>query len=341
MARINLLTIHYGRCYGAVMQTYATCKLLEEAGHEVQVINIIHPKLRKMYKTIGKWKELIKEWQFFRFKKQFFSKMTQKTYTIGEQRFPDADYTIVGSDQVWNRDITGIFDKAFYLDFVPQNQKRIAFSSSFGKIKWNEDDKYTFELKKEFEKFHAISIREKSGVEIMKEVFGLSSINLQDPTICYGKFEQLILDKKERNYIFPFLLNVSSEAKSKVQFIANELNLPLYKRTRTNLYLFSGPRHWLTNIYNSKYVITDSFHGLALSILFKKQFFVFCADPKKFTRLQSLLELLGLQNRIIDSIDYFANHKEDLLEPIDYKKVNSIIQMEQEKANQFILNNIK
>ena len=341
MAKVNLLTIHYGRCYGAVMQTYATCKLLEEAGHDVCVINLIHPKLRKVFCTIGDFKNIVKEWQFYRFKKKFFSKMTVKTYSIEEQELPDADYTIVGSDQVWNRDITNSFGKTFYLDFVPDGQKRIALCSSFGKAIWNEDEKYTNEVKVELKKFLAISIREKTGVDIMKNTFGLEALNLQDPTLCYGNFEELVLNNKEQNCIFTFLLNTSNDANAKAQFIANELGLPLYKKTRGNVYFYSGPRHWLTNIRNSKYVITDSFHGLALSILFHKQFFVFCADSKKFTRLQSLLELLGLENRFIESIEYFKEYKADLLKPINYKRVNEILQIEQKKARIFICEKIR
>lgn len=341
MAKVNLLTIHYGRCYGAVMQTFATCKMLEEAGHEVTVINIIHPKLKKFFTTFNNIKQIVKEYQFYRFKRKYFSKMSTKTYSINNQKLPKADYTVVGSDQVWNRDITGTFDYAFYLDFVPNYQKRIALCSSFGKAEWNEDNDYTNSLKKEFEKFDAISIREKSGVDIMKRIFNIEAINLQDPTLCYGKFGGLILDKKEKNIVFPFLLNKSNEAKAKVKFISDELNIPIYKETRINTYLQSGPRHWLTNIYNCKYVITDSFHGLALSILYKKEFFVFCADPNKFTRLQSLLELIGLQNRIINTSNYFKTHKEDLLKPIDYEKVYQIIKKEQDKAKQFIFDNIK
>lgn len=340
MAKINLLTIHYGRCYGAVMQTYATCKLLEEAGHDVTVINIIDPKLRSFYKSLGNLKYIIKEWQFYRFKKKYFSKMTAKTYSIEEQELPDADYTIVGSDQVWNRDITDRFGKAFYLDFVPDHQKRVAFCSSFGKAVWSEGKEYTNELRKEFEKFHAISIREKSGVKIMKDTFGLDSVNLQDPTISYGKFESLILNNKKTDCIFTFLLNTSAEAKNRASFVAKELTTPLYVNNKRKAYLLSGPRHWLTKIHNAKYVITDSFHGLALSVLFHKQFFVFCADPKKFTRLQSLLELLGLQDRYIKSEEDFVKRKNELIKPIDYQVVDAILKKEQEKSMEFIKVNI-
>lgn len=336
MARINLLTIHYGMCYGAVMQTYATCKLLEEVGHIVTVINLVHPRCKKTYLNWRKLPDLIREFQFYLFKRKFFSTMTRKGYTMDDITLPDADVTMVGSDQVWNRDITADFGTTFYLDFVPNTQKKIAFCSSFGKSEWNEDAEYTEILKKEFSKFDAISIREKSGVEIMKNIFGLSSINLQDPTIGYGKFEELVYNKKKQAHIFTFLLNTSKDAQAKAKYIANEIGVPLYKKNKINRYLFSGPRHWLTNIHNAEYVITDSFHGLALSIIFHKQFFVFCADPKKFTRLKSLLELLGLSNRYIDSIEDFNTRKSKLLAPIDYTAVNSILMSEREKFKKFI-----
>lgn len=336
MAKINLLTIHYGKCYGAVMQTYATCKLLEEAGHEVNVINLVHPKCRKTYYNWRKLPDLLREFYFFLFKRKYFSSLTNKAYSIRDIKLPDADIVLVGSDQVWNKDITADFGKTFYLDFVSDKQKRIAFCSSFGKSEWSENEEYTNELKKEFNKFDAISIREKSGVRIMKDIFGLDSINLQDPTIGYGKFKQLIYRDKPSNTIFTFLLNTSSAARARAEYIANELGFPLYKNNVFNRYLFSGPRHWLTNIYNAKYVITDSFHGLALSIIFHKQFFVFCADPKKFTRLKSLLELLGISNRYVESIEDFNNRKVELFSPIDYSSVDTILKDVRLKFQDFI-----
>ena len=341
MAKINLLTIHYGKCYGAVMQTYATCRLLEEAGHDVTVINIVHPRLKNHYISFRKLASIITEWQFYLFKKRYFSKMTSKTYSIDDQKLPDADYTIVGSDQVWTRDITGDFGNAFFLDFVPENQKRIAFCSSFGKSMWEESAGYTNSVRKELENFSAISVREKSGQNILNEIFGIHGICLQDPTIGYGEFDRLILNDKSQNCIFPFLLNLSSEAKKKAQLLAKELSCPLYFPNRLKACLFRGPRRWLTNIHNSKYVITDSFHGLALSIIFHKNFFVFCADSKKFTRLLSLLELVGLENRYIKSEEDFLNRKNELLIPIDYKTVDNILRQKKDEFRQFIRDSVK
>lgn len=335
MAKVNLLTIHYGKCYGAVMQTYATCRLLEEAGHSVCVINLIQPSQRNKWKTFEYWKDSIREFQFWIFKKKYFSKLTNKAYSIKEIDLPEADVTVVGSDQVWNRDITGCFGKTFFLDFVEDGRK-VALSSSFGKETWVEDKKYTEEVGHLLSQFNALSVREASGVDIVKNIMRLEAINLPDPTLGYGKFDMLLLNNKPLHLVFPFLLLNNDEQKGMANHIANELGVPLFKHTAISCRLFNGPRHWLTRIKNSDYIITDSFHGLALSILFEKQFFVFCASKKKFTRLRSLLNLLSLNDRYIESIEDFDKRKEILMKPIDYSQINKIIKREQERYLTFV-----
>lgn len=336
MAKVNLLTIHYGKCFGAVMQTFATCKMLEEAGHTVKVVNLIHPRIKGIYKSIGNWKELYRELQFWIFKQRYFSKLTKKGYSINSIQLPEADITIVGSDQVWNYDITGMWNYTFFLDFVPSKQKRVALSSSFGKSEWVENQEYTANVKNELSKFEQISVRESTGVKILSETFNLKSVQLLDPTLAYGKFESLTLSSKSKNYIFYFLLNNSADALNIANKIAEELGIKLFNRSLINTYIFNGPRNWLTQIKNSRYVITDSFHGLALSIIFHKQFFVFCADERKFTRLYSLLKLLHLEERYVKNEDDFLSRKVDLLKEIDYTKVDLILNEERVKYQFFL-----
>lgn len=322
------------------MQTYATCKLLEQAGHRVTVINLIHPKVKQYYKEIKHWAYFWQEFQFWMFKKRFFSKMTPKGYRIHDIRLPDADYTIVGSDQVWNYDITSYFGHTFYLDFVPDTQKRVAFCSSFGKKQTNYPPEYKEKIAECFLRFSALSVRESTGCDILRNEYGLPSVNLIDPTLLWGKFEDVGKSEKEEPTIFRFLLNDSSDALKLSQYISNELRCPINKNSLFNRLFTSGPVDWLEHIKNSRYVITDSFHGLALSIIFHKQFFVFCADPKKFTRLEALLDLINLSNRYIKTQEDFMLKKDALLKPIDYKEVDSVIAKERAKCLQFIKDNI-
>lgn len=341
MAKINLLTIHWGKCYGAVMQTYATCKLLEESGHEVHVINLIHPSTKKTYKRLRKWVDLFREFQFYLFKKKYFSNLTSKSYEILYNKLPSADYYAVGSDQVWNKDITAPFYLDYFLHFVPNGIKRISLSSSFGKTEWNQEETLTNEVKNELNKFVAVSVREDSGVELLHDIFNISSIQLPDPTIGYGSFDKLLPNRNPKHQLFTFLFKNTLESKAIVEGCASQLHIPVYKNNRLNSYFRNGPIDWLSNIANSDFVITDSFHGLALSLLFNKQFIVLCANEKKFTRLSSLLRLVKLENRFVKSFSDFENRKFELLKHIDYSMVNKILESERRRYQLYIDKNIK
>lgn len=334
--KINLLTIHYGKSYGAVMQTFATCRLLEQLGHEVCVINIVHPKTKNIYKKITNYKYLVKEFQFWFFKHKYYPRLTKKIYEIKRDSLPDADMYIVGSDQVWNRDITGVWKLNFYLDFVPAKYKRIALASSFGKYSWDEDETYTQDVFNELKKFDKISVRENSGVEILRNVFHLNASTLIDPTLVYDEIRDLAYKTKSQKQIYAFLLSNSTESKDIVNEIARTYKINIRKNTILDTYLFSGPRHWLTKIKNAEYVITDSFHGLAFSIIFKKKFFILCADKNKFTRIDSLLNLLNLSERYVRSVEDFQKRATQLEQNIDYFKVYEILTEEKRKFKQFI-----
>ncbi|MEG1586716.1 MAG: polysaccharide pyruvyl transferase family protein, partial [Bacteroidales bacterium] len=235
---------------------------------------------------------------------------------------PIADYTVVGSDQVWNRDITSYLSHAFFLNFA--NNKLVALSSSFGKKHWSDESEYTLLVNNLLERFQAISVREDSGVDILKNVFHIEGTQLLDPTLAYGKFTDFVKQDICKERIFCFIYNNSDNAKKIKQAISEKLHLPLKKENFFTRRLDASPINWLNNIYNSKFIITDSFHGVAFCLIFQKNFVVLCANKEKFTRLESLLKKMGLLNRIIHSIDELLANEEILLEPIDYNKVNCI-----------------
>ena len=319
------------------MQTYATCKLLEEAGHEVRVINLIHPSTKYTYNHIRKWIDLFREFQFFLFKRKYFTGLTRKTYSLSYDNLPTADYYVVGSDQVWNKDITKPFYLDYFLRFVPDGIKRVALSSSFGKTDFDDDEAEINDIKNELLKFLAISVREDSGVDILRNVFNINGIQLPDPTIGYGKFSHLLKSNKPKHQLYTFLFKNTAESKRIVSACSSILDVPIFNNSRIHSYFRNGPIDWLSNIANSDFVITDSFHGLALSLVFNKQFLVLCADEKKFTRLSSLLRQVKLEKRYVRSYSDFLERKNELLAPIDYSIVNSILDREKRRYSQFIL----
>lgn len=340
MAKINLLTIHWGCSYGGTMQTYATIKTLRQLGHEVVLINLVHPKTNYLFRNTRSISLFIRIVQFSLFRYFYFGKTTNKMFSIEEKYLPKADYTIVGSDQVWNSDITTSLKASYFLDFVKEGQK-LSYASSFGKSDWTEDENYTNYIKKQLDEFKAISIREVSGLQICKNVFGINAIQVIDPTLMHSNYDELIKSNKPIHEIFPFLLAKTNNNKKICELVSHELGIPLYSRNRIRNYFGRSPKEWLRRMKNSSYIITDSFHGLAFSIIFHKQFLVVCADVRKFTRLQSLLSLLHLEERFIKSPEDLANRIDIIQKVVDYTLIDSILDSERKKSLCYLNNNLK
>ena len=342
MAKINLLTIHWGNSYGGTMQTYATIKLLKELGHDVTLINLIHPRLKnklfKKHNTRFSW--IIEDIQFSMFRLLHFGHMTKRMYSIKDSVIPDCDVTIVGSDQVWNSDITGPLQLSYFLDFVNRGDK-LSFASSFGKFEWESDDETTKTVKNYLLKFKAISVREESGVSICKDVFDTDAVLVLDPTLVYGKYDDIIKDNKPRHTILTFLLKPNKNTKAICKMVSNEIKLPLYSPHRIIRSILLGPNSWLKRMKNSDFIITDSFHGLAFSLIFHKNFIVLCADDKKFARLHSLLSLVHLEDRYVQSIDDLSKRLSLVHNDINYEEVDKILSEKRRESIEFLNSNIK
>lgn len=342
MAKINLLTIHWGNSYGGTMQTYATKKILESLNHEVKVINLVHPKFKnELLLALHKSKALfIMTCWFYLFRMKYHFNLTRRMYGINVKYLPKCDYCIVGCDQVWNRDITSNINKSYFLDF-DKNVPKVSLASSFGKGCWNEDEEYTLWVRKQLKSFKAISVREDSGVKICQNIFGVNAIQLIDPTIAWGKYDSIIKDKSVFHQVYPFLLVKNSETSLICNKVSEYLNLPLYLPTGVRHFLFQSPKEWLRRMKNSDFIVTDSFHGLAFCLIFHKRFIVLCANVDKFTRLMSLLRLVHLEERYVKDINYLDEHIEILNKRIDYTFVDRIFESEREKYINFIKENIQ
>lgn len=348
MAKVNLLTIHWGESYGAAMQTYATCQILKKLGHEVTLINLVNYKYAsRFYNNWRTYLDIFRIVGFKLFKIRYLSKKTPLMYSIDEQKIPQADYTIVGSDQVWNRDITGQLGLSYFLPFAGSS-KRLSLASSFSKSSWLEDPEYTEKVKNELSKFTALSVREKSGVRICEEVFGLKAKWLVDPTIALGDYKNLIGNVKPDGTVGSFRFLESKLFSQCLSFVSSEKNIPIkyiryyYKKRDTNgthvpCY---NPITWLKEIAKSDFIVTDSFHGLVFSILFHKQFIALPAIPERFERIESLLAMLNLSDRIVRSQADLINNKTTLLSPVDYQRVDLVIEEKRKEYWDFVTSNI-
>lgn len=250
------------------------------------------------------------------------------------------DYFVVGSDQVWNP----IFRKCSSIDFLTfaPKYKRIAYAPSFGISKIPQE--CTLEYTKWLSDMEHLSVREKAGKEIIKELTGRNAELLLDPTAILSIEKWLSIFKPIKNasdkkYLLTYFLGrIPNNILEQINNIASKNNLVvinLGKMSGEDVYA-ADPGEFLNYIYSSEIFLTDSFHGSLFSILFKKPFIVFNRHgkiPSMNSRIDTLLTKFQLLDRKWENM----NGIEDVFS-IDYSKIDTILEIERERALNYLKN---
>lgn len=340
--KINILTFIKNNSFGANLQAYALAEILKHQGHNVKFIDF--RLLPKKITLKGKLADQISAFLMRNFNKKHFPGFT-KHYKTAKQlnsNPPHADAFIVGSDQVWNTDLTGEIAPSFFLDFVPDDKLKIAYAASFGKDDFN--CLQHEQIKNALQNFDAISVREESGINILKNHFALDGEVVLDPTLLLDDYSQICNpNKKNKPELVSFKFLKYAGYFDDVKKFANvaqlkPVNLNGRKPIKGLIYRpFCSIRTWLNSIANAELVVTDSFHCMAFAIIFQKNFIALPGKPERISRLTNLLRKLGIENRFCNSIDE-AIEKEIHKETIDYKMVNQKLKKEKQKSLQFLTN---
>lgn len=357
---IGIITIHRVTNFGSVLQTFATQKILESLDYDITIIDYIAPRLKvknifkesfirrregKLYKKISGFisMEILNRFVFSQFLKKYINLSKEKYYSLEDIKtnLPKQDYYMTGSDQVWNSFYNKFIDPVFFLNFT--EGKKISFASSFGR-EYVDKEELT-KIKSYLDKYTRISVREDSGVKMLQSIGFDNITHLVDPTLLITKDEWLkLLSVKTKKEKIPYVLIYPMSVIDPNLFVtarqvANRINgvvyflgsgLKTYKEADKTFKLQS-PIDFLSLVNNADFVVTNSFHGTIFSINFNKKFIVI--PPEKFhTRIQSILELLHLEDRVYlgqGNIDYF-------LKDFDYIKVNEMLRIERRKSLEYI-----
>ena len=353
--KIRILTFHYAKNYGAVLQAYAL-KIRLSKDNEVffsdyRVDNILKNEtlfvrnhgIKKfivsfIFSLIFNKKRIVKHFKFKSFVKNNFKELGVNEFT---------DITIVGSDQVWNFDITN-YDDIFFLGRFNSKMK-ISYAASIGKDKVSERDKEEFANK--LDGIQHISVRELSAKKLLSNYTSEIITVCLDPVFLMDKYRWNSLVKK-RIIKFDYILVYNLTKDPTVDAIAKEVSqstgmriINITSSTRNNIensfnYRNAGPIEFLNLFSFSDYVITNSFHGTAFSIIFEKEF-ITIPHKSKGTRMIDLCKKLELDSRIIRH----NNFELKSLETIDYTKVKLIldkdIKVSSEYLNRITLENLK
>lgn len=342
--RVGILTFHRANNFGAVLQAYALLKYIQDEGIDCELIdyypnNAIPPKYSLMRSIAHKAKcilygrhgknQLTKEKRFLAFRKCYFH--ISKTHYYGDKEIlsnpPKYDVFISGSDQILNTTLTGC-SEAYYLGFVKEG-KKVSYASSFGRENISEDEKRL--IREQIETFDCVSVREISGQILIEKNSHKHPTLVIDPvfllnakiwgTVCSNKL------KTPDKYIFVYSMENSEPLEKLVVEAQTKYKLPVIVvrgggqsgRIKGNEVFSCGPTEFLRYIHDAEYVITNSFHGTALSMIFDKK--LFCvAHSTRNTRLENILNIVKkndlqiTQNTIIKEIDKYIITQENIEE---------------------------
>jgi len=354
--KIGVMTFFNYSNFGAALQCYGLYKTLSDMGHEVEYLDYTCPYIGNpfkpvhlknkglfgyIYSTVGYICYLPRKKKFKKFREMIPHTKPLNEITIKEMG-EKYDKYIAGSDQVWSAKLTN-YDGTYFLDFVKDNNKKYSYSASFGGNTIDELKKGWYqELLKDFNK---ISVRENYGQELVESLSGKDSEIVLDPTLLLKEEEWLEVCSKKRikgNYILVYQLGFSKQLIQAVKEVAEltgfqviYVPFPLGGVVKSKISISLGPSEWLALFKNADYVITDSYHGIIFSIVFKRLFLGVVDGQHKNQRAISLLNRLGLQNRIAKEGEY-----KNIAREIDYSSVQPILDEEIETSKKWLFENI-
>ena len=332
---IGVVGFWYADNYGSTLTYFAFDYMLKSMGYSTLFI-------RKAYAGKRSQDNLSSPAFLFAERNHYIISMSRH-YTKMTELNDKCDTFITGSDQLWNYKFP-YYTEDFYLDFVDDNKKKIAYATSFGhnykKIPIDVRLKQKFNL----ENFDKISLREETSIEYAKETYDLEVDYALDPVFMIPVEEYMSLAKKStvhftEKYLVAYILDLNKEKADIVRQIAKELGVSIAvftdlgkgeKGIESAKSLFSQacvvedttPENFLYAFENSAYVVTDSFHGACFAYIFQKPFNVFYNAARGIARFESLNMLL---DGVVDKRRVFENSTDisaHMLTDIDYTVVN-------------------
>ncbi|CAG37942.1 polysaccharide pyruvyl transferase family protein [Desulfotalea psychrophila] len=352
--KVGILTLPFNNNYGGLLQSYALQTYLKKQGHDVLVIQRVSSQIS----NFQNFKNLVKKMigfcpiiiDYSAMKEFEYSNMKLTKPITCRKDYNCIDYSfdafIVGSDQVWRFDYTKDSKKEYFFDFVASSNKTLlSFAASFGIDKWTIDEQETENIKQLLNRFTAVSVREDSGIQLCADHLNFKAELVLDPAFLLHADEYRSLHVQEENNqgkVLHYLLDDNpaySELSRKVCEILQKDSFTVGRKLEKRVLFWSFFHYrsvysWINGFNDADFVFTDSFHGVVFSIIFNKPFIAYANKKRGYTRFNSLLNIFGLNDRLVFDLTDFSS---DIIKSsIDWDKVNKIIQQERIKSDVFL-----
>lgn len=348
--KCKIITIHHIHNFGSVFQAYSLQKYLQQQGHDVQLIDY-----RPAYYDAGKNKlktlvgKVLNLKPYLTRKRKFesfvrkYENLSHKGFTTCEQLQRayenTADVLIAGGDQLWNNYHPCGRDDAYKLTFA-HSGKKLAYGTSMGRDNFTEEELAA--LAGQVADLKHIMLREKCTVDMLAKHTAVPVAHVIDPVGLLEKDAFLQMAKKpklEEPYAVMYLADSSPLLDAAVQMLSQKMGLKIVHICGFRKKCFcdhfvkdAGPEEILGYIANAQFVLSASFHATMFSLLFGKPFATLLPGEKTNARIEDLLKLVGLENRILRDQSQLAQ----LEMAIDYTKPSEILE-ELKHASQDLL----
>lgn len=362
MMKIKTITCQKVNNHGANLQAYALMHYLEKLGHDVEIIDYFpeyfkhfrplycgtpkyaaNPVTRFAYicakfpgrlKSYLEYKKSDRKKNFEAFRDKYY-RLTDTYESFEELKAnpPKADLYIAGSDQIWNTMMNNGKDPAYYLQFAPKNATTATYAASFSVSEI--PDELKEQTKKYIKSIDYVSVREKSALKILDDLGVLNGQAVLDPVFLlekkqWSKIESNI--KLDDEYVLVYDFEGSDEVKNFAVKYAQKYNLKIYSLYKNEYCDKSfenfGPDVFLSLIKNAGFIVSNSFHATAFSLIYEKEFAVIKRQEGINSRMVDLLSYVGVDDRIVDSYQEFN--------AIDFNLVKEKLEIEVEKSKDYL-----
>lgn len=374
--KIGIVTLPLNYNYGGLLQAYALQTVLERLGNEVEILNLPYRphQIQNSRKPIIYTKRLIRKYLLGeRYLRICSENYYNKTYSIvcqntnkfiekylhcrriesfSEIEEHDYDCYVVGSDQIWRYAFMPNITDA-YLEFAKGwNVKRLSYAASLGVDFWEYNPQKTLICSYLIKLFDAVSVREKSGVSLLRENMKIEATHVLDPTMLLTKddYKGLMKSNSEiitKNNMMVYILDYNKDKEEAIDYLTNIQSVtPIYYNSKiesvdTDLTLEEriqpSVENWLLGFAESKLIVTDSFHACVFSILFHKSFYVLSNKKRGLSRIESLLDMFCLSERLVSSLEEIKSIPSN----IDYSRIDKILADKRIESYLFLQNSLK
>lgn len=381
--KLGLVLAYKGVNYGMLLQAYATQRVLESLNYETEIIDYTRVGYKHIRFTpwlpVYFGTEIVKKHknkknrsvldeihlQNIKDRKKVSNEFIERCLLnrVKCKGIEELEYhtkmtyngVLIGSDQIWPPDAA--FGNFTTLRFAPDNMNKVSYATSLGV------SKYPYYCRSSaanfWKRMNHISVREEQGRNIIKSICNVPVEVVVDPTYLLSKekWEELIPVERaiKEKYILCYFLGNTVEHKQLARAFADKYGIKLVSILSTEsvspidvsfadeIVTGKGPEDFINLIRGAEYVMTDSFHGLAFSVINNKQFYVFYrtkigSKNSRNSRIDNILKMWGLESRLVLNEASVGDFDTAV---INYEIVNSKISEKRQKSMDYLVNALK